>query len=183
MIVVTASGWIDLNHPAWKTDRKKLVATSKYGYEQLQKTLNSKLAPNSDTKSSDSEHVINKWLQSNQITLRAFESTVTDRDVDFQALARFLKSEWHIEYMDVSAGPTLISLMIKAYGFAIHRDKNSVCLLSQITNKECNYSKVLDECRYTTSGLIGGKNPVGGPGIELPDERPESYPASINGTT
>lgn len=44
-----------------------------------------------------------------------------------------------------------------------------------------SYRKILDEYRYTTSGLVAGKVPTGDEGIEKPDERPDNFPASING--
>jgi len=40
---------------------------------------------------------------------------------------------------------------------------------------------MLDECRYTSSGIVAGRKLTGGEGIEEPDERPEIFPSSING--
>ena len=110
IVVVTASGWLDTKHPAWNTDRKKLVATSKSGLPILMASLKSQLEVGEHS-TSDSVH---QWLETNQVTVKSFE-TDREADVDFVALTKFLKNDWKVQYLDVSAGPTLISLMVKAY--------------------------------------------------------------------
>lgn len=55
------------------------------------------------------------WLQERSITVEAFESEASECDVNFVEMGNFLKTKWNIHRIDVSAGPTLISLMMKAY--------------------------------------------------------------------
>lgn len=110
IVVVTATGWLDTKHPAWNTKRRKLVATSRSGLLNLMKSLKQQL----ETVENVSTDPVTQWLQDNQVIVKSFETT-PDSDIDLVALAKFLKSEWNAEYLDVSAGPTLISLMIKAY--------------------------------------------------------------------
>lgn len=110
IVVVTATGWLDTKHPAWNVNRRKLVATSRSGLIALMKNLKLQL----ETPENSATDPVAQWLQDNQIIVKSFDST-QDSDVDLVALVKFLKSEWNAEYLDVSAGPTLISHMIKAY--------------------------------------------------------------------
>jgi hypothetical protein len=111
IVMVTASGWIDIKHPAWNTKRRKMIATSQNGLSKLTLSLQKQISSDSNS----SINAVDEWLLNNQMTIRSFDDTNPD-DVNLMALAEFLKSEWKVEYLDVSAGPTLISLMVKAYG-------------------------------------------------------------------
>lgn len=114
LAIVTASGWLDVLHPVWKTNRRKLVATSKRGYESMMARLLAYYTTTSKN-GEDPASTLSQWLDSNQITIKAFESASSDSEMDFVAFSRYLKSDMDATYCDVSAGPTLISLMVKAY--------------------------------------------------------------------
>lgn len=103
-----------MKHPAWSvSNRRKLIATSTRGLE----SLNSALQKQIPSKNGDTDDV-NQWLKTNNVTIKSFEDTSNPSHVDFGALMVFLKSQWNINFADVSAGPTLISLMMKAYVIA-----------------------------------------------------------------
>jgi riboflavin biosynthesis pyrimidine reductase len=89
---------------------------------------------------------VNQWIDDRQITIKTFQGT-HQGNVNLGAVMQFLKAEWHADLVDVSAGPTLTSLMINA--------------------------KLMDECRYTTSGLVVGRG-------DAANERPQSYPEKYN---
>lgn len=104
IVVVTYSGDLDLDHPIWITNRPKLIATSKIGYDKFcsifsQKNLNQQ-----------------EWEKQHQVIFKSFVKD--QKDFDFKSLSLFLKN-WDINFLDISSGPTLISLMIKEYNFLI----------------------------------------------------------------
>lgn len=108
--MVTATGWLDVQHPAWTTKRRKLVATSKSGLVTLMSKLKHQLH-----QENASEDIVATWLKERDITIEAFECEGAPGDVNFETMCKYLKAEWNIHSIDVSAGPTLISLMMKAY--------------------------------------------------------------------
>lgn len=115
--IVTASGWLDVQHPVWQTKRRKLVATSKQGFANIMTRLQAHFSSISSTteQNGNATSPVSKWLETNQIEVVAFESPSSGTDIDFVAFSKYLKSHMNASYCDVSAGPTLISLMIKAY--------------------------------------------------------------------
>jgi hypothetical protein len=120
LVMVTASGWMDAKHPAWLPERRKLVATSVNGLPKIMEHLKAQLcAPNDNSDSAID--TVKAWLEEHNVVLKSFDSSVSRDDVDLMALAQFLKSDWNAQYIDVSAGPTLISLMIKAYVGRVNR--------------------------------------------------------------
>lgn len=112
LVVVTSSGVIDTQHPAWNVqNRKKLIATSVSGAQKLDSCLKEQLSSSGDNDLSNVE----QWMIKNGVTIKVFECEEKPTNVDFPKLMKYLKHEWNVQFADVSAGPTLISLMLKAY--------------------------------------------------------------------
>ncbi|XP_049850981.1 uncharacterized protein LOC126324517 isoform X2 [Schistocerca gregaria] len=150
VIVVTKSGWLDIKHPIWSTDRLKIIATSCNGKKAIHKYL-----LNNEKELSNDAGRISLWLKEKyNIIIKSFPDTQNENSVDLVKLCTYLKVVHSFRYLDISAGPTLINLFLK--------------------------NKLIDECRYTRSGVLVGQHPWGDcEGVEGPDKRPLQYPASI----
>lgn len=126
LVVVTATGSFDVKHPVWTVkNRKKLIATSTQGLAHLEESLAKQLDTEQGYASGDGA----KWLSEHEITVKEYVDDSNAAAVNFVELMRFLKNEWDVQFADISAGPTLISLMMKAYV----RDKLLRPLILQFT--------------------------------------------------
>lgn len=127
LVVVTATGSLDVKHPVWTVkNRKKLIATSTQGLAYLEDSLVKQLDTEQGYASGGGGA---KWLSEHEITVKQFVDDSNAAAVNFVELMRFLKNEWDVQFADISAGPTLISLMMKAYV----RDKLLRSLILQFT--------------------------------------------------
>jgi riboflavin biosynthesis pyrimidine reductase len=118
VVVVTDSLLMDLKHTIWTTQRRKLVATSRAGYSKIIATLilefpELKVESETQTMENLSAMLLDKY----QLSLKAFPGDQVDclDHVDLSEMAKFLKKDWKINSIDISAGPTLISLLMKEY--------------------------------------------------------------------
>lgn len=133
LVVVTATGAIDTKHPAWSVpNRRKLIATSSSGLAKIQSILEQPISVDVDSTMTGAE-----WLAKNGVVIQAFEDPSSPTSVDFLAMMSFLKSQWNVHFADVSAGPTLISLMMKAY---VKEDQTAVNNFSDFKTDPFLYS-------------------------------------------
>jgi len=126
LVVMTADGWMDASHAVWRTNRRKMVATSRSGHLQILSTLANQLVVNVDN--ADMLDSVSKWLSENNISIVEFYDGLQDDQVCLPRLCQYLRNSWNIYNMCVMENASIIPGMLK--------------------------HKLLDERRYTTRHVL-----------------------------
>jgi len=111
-VILSGSGDIDLNHPIFHTpDLQTVIITSQAGYNKLTPQLS--------------------LLDPKATTVEVFGETPSFSQKEFDEMLRLLKSKYNIQYLDITAGGTVIGLLL----WYKHVDEIRVTIAGQVVGE------------------------------------------------